>query len=262
MHRVIVAIDFSEISMNAARFAADSLAGQKETTIILYHNFQNSHDCNNCISYLESLKKEFLDKGVEAVEYENEMGGHLVDNLERLAHTRRATSVVMGIKGSHSVLKEAVMGNSTLEMVERSFCPVLIIPADAKFNGIKNVAFASEFIDVEMTTPAPFIKSVLDMFNPFLHIVNVNSKHYVALTEDFRKERAKMDEMFKDYKHEFYFIGMYNFYEAINNFIKDYKIDMLITIPRHHMTVMNTLKGTHTQKLAYHTTIPLLAVHQ
>lgn len=261
MHRVIVAVDFSEISMNAARFAADMMVGQKDIVAILYHNYQHAHDRDKCISNLESLKKEFLDKGVAAVEYETEMGGQLVDNLERLAQTRRATSVVMGIKG-HSALKEAVMGDDTLEMVERSFCPVMIVPPDAKFNGIKNVAFASEFNDVEMTTPTPFIKSVLDMFNPFLHIVNVNSEHYVALTEAFREERAKMDEMFKDYKHEFYFIGMFDFYEAINNFIKDYKIDMLITIPKHHKTMKNLFKRTNTQKLACHTTIPLLAVHQ
>lgn len=261
MPRVIVAIDFSETSMNAARFAADMLSGQKDALAILYHNYQHAHDCANCTDYLESMKKEFLEKGVASVEYENEMGGDFIQNLERLAHTRHATSVVMGIKG-HSALKESLMGGHALEMVDRSFCPVLIVPPDAKFNGIKNVAYASEFRDVAMTTPTQFIKSVLDIFNPFLHIVNVNPEHYVALTEHYQQERAKMDEMFKDYKHEFYFIGMFDFFEAINNFITDYKIDVLITVPRHHQTMKNLFKKTHTKKLAYHTTIPLLVVHQ
>ncbi|MBS1631319.1 MAG: universal stress protein [Bacteroidetes bacterium] len=261
MHKVVIAIDFSETSMNAARYAAAMLSGQKDTIAILYHNYQHAHDCENCTGYLESMKNEFLAKGVAEVEYEIEMGGDLVDNLERLAHNRKATSIVMGNKG-RSALQEVLMGNHALEMVERSFCPVLIIPPDAKFNGIKNAALATEFIDVETRTPSAFIKFFLEMFNPFLHIVNVNQQHYVALTEEFRAERTKMDVMFQEFKHEFYFIGMFNFFEAIDNFIQDYNIDLLITIPKNHTVTRTLFKQTATNKLAHQTNIPILAVHQ
>ncbi len=261
MPRVIIAVDFSEASFNAARYAADMLAGQKDSVAILYHNYQNPHDCDNCKGYLDSLKNEFLEKGVVSVEYENEMGGNFVDNLVRLAHNRRATSVVMGFTG-RSALKEALIGNSTIEVVKRNFCPVLIVPPDAKFTGIKNVAFASELKNVEMTTPTALIKSVLDIFRPFLHIVNVNSKYYVAVTEDIREQQDKLDELFKDYAHEFYFISLYDFFDAIDNFIRDYKIDMLITAPGYHRSIVYLFKRTHIQKLAYRLKIPLLAVHQ
>ncbi|MCC7401731.1 MAG: universal stress protein [Chitinophagaceae bacterium] len=261
MPRVLIAVDFSKTSFNAARYAAGMLSGQKDALAILYHNYQNSHERDNCISYLESLKQEFLDKGVAAVEYESEMGGNFVDNLVRLAHNRTATSVVMGITG-HSALKEVMMGNSTIEMVKRNFCPVLIIPPEAQYNGIKNVAFASQFIDVETTTPDALIKSVLDIFHPFLHIVNVSSKHYIALTEEVREQQDKMSEMFKNYKHEFYFIGLNDFFDAIDNFTRDYNIDMLITVPGYHGAMDYLFKRTYTQKLAYHISIPLLAVHQ
>ncbi|MFI5133799.1 MAG: universal stress protein [Chitinophagales bacterium] len=261
MHRVLIAVDFSDTSMNAARFAAQMLAGNKDALAILYHNYQHPKDCDNCVNYLESLKKEFLDKGVGSVEYENEMGGNLVDNLERLAHTRVASVIVMGIKG-HSSLHDVLMGANTLEMVERNICPVLIIPPDATFNGIKNVVFASNFVNVEMSTPVAFIKSVLEMFNPFLHIVNVNSEHYISVTEEYQQGKEQFKEMFKGYEMEFYFIGMFDFFDAIDNFIRDYKIDILLTVPHYHKTVNNLFKSTHTKKLAYHSHIPILAAHQ
>ena len=261
MYRVLVPVDFSETSMNAARFAAQMLANKKNAVAILYHNYAHAHECDNCTGYMESLKQEFLDKGVGAVEFEVEMGGNLVDNLERLAHTRRATVIVMGIKG-HSTIHDALMGSNTLEMVERNICPVMIIPPDAEYKDIKNVAFASEFKNVEFTTPAVFIKTILEMFNPFLHIVNVNSEHYVALTEEYQEGKAKLNEMFKDYETEFYFIGMSDFHDAMDNFIRDYNIDLLITIPRHHQTTRNLFKKTHTKKLAYHSHIPILAAHE
>jgi hypothetical protein len=92
--------------------------------------------------------------------------------------------------------------------------------------------------------------------------VNVNSEHYVSVTEEYQQGKAQLKEMFKDYNTEFYFIGMFDFHEALDNFIKDYKIDLLLTIPRYHKSMSSLFKSTHTKKLAYHSHIPILAAHQ
>jgi nucleotide-binding universal stress UspA family protein len=261
MHRVLIPVDFSVTSFNAARFAAEMLAGKKDMVAILYHQYEKEEEGDICASYLESLRQEMLDKGVAEVEYEKAMGGDLIENLDRLAHTRRATLIAMGITGK-SALQQTLIGSNTLKMVDRRICPVMIIPPDATFSDIKNVAFASEFIDVENTTPCTLINAVLEMFNPNLHIVNVNPEHYVSITDEFRQGKAKFQDMFKDYTTEFYFIGMNDFHEAIDNFIRDYHIDLLVTIPRHHSNSRSLFKSTHTKKLAYHSNVPLLAAHE
>jgi hypothetical protein len=51
----------------------------------------------------------------------------------------------------------------------RDVC-LLIVPAQATFNGIKNVALAS-ILNVEEITPVGYLKAVLDFFKPQLHIV-------------------------------------------------------------------------------------------
>jgi nucleotide-binding universal stress UspA family protein len=261
MHRVIIPVDFSESSFLAARYAAQMLAGKKDATAILYNNYETEDDHDICINYLESLKKEFSGAGVNSVELECEMGGDLIDNITRLVQTYRATLVVMGIKGK-SAVEQALFGSNTLKLVDKNLYPVLIIPPNTLYNGVNNVAFASDFINIEATTPSTFINAVLEMFNPMLHIVNVNSEHYVSLTEEIQQGKEKFKEMFSAYKTEFYFITMNDFFEALDNFVIDYKIDILITIPKHQINSRSLFKARHTKQLAYHSHIPILAAHE
>ena len=261
MHRVIVPIDFSETSLNAGRFTSQMLSGKKDSLVILYHNFEKKDEATESLNHLEKLKDEMLKTGVENVECITEMGGELIENIARLAHTRRATLVTMGITGK-SAIKQILMGSNTLKLVNENLYPVMIIPAGAVFNEIKNVAFASDFRDVELTTPSALISSVLEMFNPMLHIVNVNSEHYVSITEEVQHSKEWFKEQFKNYKTEFYFIGMNDFHDAIDNFTRDYKIDMLVTIPKHDSNAGSLFKSTHTKKLVYHSHIPILAAHE
>ena len=261
MHKVIVPIDFSETSLNAARFTAKMLAGKDNATAILYHNYEDEDDLDVSHNYQESLKKEFLAAGVKNVECENEMGGDLIENISRLAHTVRATLVVMGITGK-SAIRQAMFGSNTLKLIDKNLYPVMIIPPDAVYSGITNAAFASDFVNVVETTPTALINSVLSMFNPKLNIINVSSEHYVSITEEMEAEKMKLKEMFSDYSTEFYFITMNDFYEAVDNFVKDYNIDVLITVPKHQSNSTSLFKSTHTKRLAYHSHIPILAVHE
>lgn len=261
MYRVIIPIDFSETSLNAARFTAQMLAGKENAVAVLYNNYEHEGDLDVAVGYQESLKKEFHAYGVKQVECENEMGGDLIENIGRLAHTTRATMIVMGITGKSEV-RQAMFGSNTLKLVDKNLLPVMIIPPDAKYKGIKNVAFASDFKDVEESTPAALIGSVLELFKPMLHIVNVNKEHYVSLTEEIEASKVKFREMFGQFKTEFYFITMNDFYEAIDQFVKDYDIDALLTIPKHQSNAVSLFKSSHTKRLAYHSRIPILAAHE
>ncbi|MEQ1678542.1 MAG: universal stress protein, partial [Chitinophagaceae bacterium] len=127
MHRVIIPIDFSETSLNAARFSAQMLAEKNDTTAILYHNYESHDDVDISHNYQESLKKEFLRAGVKNVVCESEMGGDLIDNISRLAHTIRATLIIMGITGK-SAVRQAMFGSNTLKLIDRNLYPVMIIP--------------------------------------------------------------------------------------------------------------------------------------
>jgi nucleotide-binding universal stress UspA family protein len=261
MKSVIVPVDFSETSLNAARFAAQMFSGNTDIHLILYNMLEDEGESGVTGNYLESLRKELLSKGSLSIECIRENGKDLIENLSRLAHQKAATLILMGITG-RSTFAQVFMGSNTLKMVDRNVCPVMIVPPEASFRQIKNVAFTSDFKNVEETTPLLFIKSVLDLFNPALHIINIDSSHYVALTSELQDARGKMLTMFKEYNPEFYFIGMNDFHDAVNQFVYDKNIDLIVTVPRFHTFLSTIFKGSHTKKLVYHTSVPILAVHE
>ena len=260
MKTVIIPIDFSETALNAARYTAQMLSGKTEAHIILYNMYQDDNDFETHRVYLESLKKELEWKGDKNIEIVMEKGDDLIDCVEKLAYQKSATLIVMGINVK-SNLKQALVGSNTLKVAERDVCPVLIIPIDAKFNGIQNVALTSDFKDVETTTPAGPINAVLEMFNAKLHIVNVDSEIHVALSEEKQIEKVKMNSLFEKFSPEFYFIGTTDFTETIEQFAADRSIDMIITVPHYHSFYGKVFGGSQTKKLVFHSSVPVLAAY-
>ena len=261
MKTVIVPIDFSETSFNAARYAAQLLTGHYGVDMILYHMYEKTSQGDEATQNLEKLKKDLLQKGIVKISIYSEKGDDLIDELEKLARHREADLIIMGITGRSSIGKLFV-GSNTIKMIEKKVCPVLIIPPKAEYREIKNVLLTSDMQNVGVATPSAPIKRILKTFHPNLHIINVSSEHYVALTEEYQKERAKLKEIFADFNPEFYFLGWYDVDEAINRFAHDKKIDFIIIIPREHSLIDKMFGHSHTKQLVYHSDIPVLAVHE
>ena len=261
MKDIIIPVDFSETSLNAARYAAGMFSGNASARIILYNMFKEEEDALTSGQYLESLKSELEQKGVSTIECVTELGDDLIDCLGRLAYQKTAELIIMGISEKEE-WKQLFVGSNTLKMAEQNVCPVMIIPNEAKFTGIKNIALTSDFENVDATTPVLAIKTVLEIFDAKLHIVNVDNEHYVALTNKYLVEREKMQVMFADFNPEFYFIGMNDFYEAIEQFSKDRNIDLIIIIPKNHSFINSIFSRSTTKTLAFQSSVPLLAAHE
>jgi nucleotide-binding universal stress UspA family protein len=261
MKTVIVPVDFSPTSLNAASYAAQFLASSYDTNLILYHMYEKKNEEQDVNRQLLSLQNELSKNSPLRIESIAVQGDDLIDEIERVTHHRHASLVIMGLTG-RTALEKVFIGSNTLKLVDKNVVPVLIIPPATRFDGVKNVALTSDFKNVRMTTPSVPIKSVLELFRPALHIVNVDSAHYVSITAEYQKEKAILQEMFSEYNPEFYFIGMNDFFDAVEHFTKDKNIDILITIPRRHSFLDRIFKGHHTKKLVYHSHVPILAVHE
>jgi nucleotide-binding universal stress UspA family protein len=258
---IIVPTDFSAVANNAAKYAAQLITGDYDTHLILYHVYEKSSEEKEAIELLGKLKAELQESSIVKIETRAEESSDFVECLTKFSRHHNAQLIVMGITGK-SRLEKVFLGSNTLKMVEKNVCPVLIIPASAQYMQIKNVALLSDFKNVESTIPFVPIKNILNLFHPSLHIINVNSEHYVSLTEEFMKERNRMMELFKEANPEFYFIGTFDLHETVQQFVNDKNIDMLITIPRHHSFFGSMFKGTNTKKLVYESAIPILAAHE
>lgn len=260
MKTIIVPVDFSRTSINTANYAVKMLTGQHETEVILYHAYEKSTEAENATELIEELKQRLTTAGIVHVKTHTEESDDFPDALCRFARHHAAQLIIMGLTGK-SKLAQMFLTGKTLKIVEKNPCPVLVVPPAATFNQIKNVALTSDFKEVGVSIPFIPIKAVLEMFHPNVHIVNVNSEHYVSLSEQFLNQRSQMTEMFGDYQPEFYFIGTYDFHDTINQFVADKKIDMIITIPKSHSFIEHLFKPSNTKKLVFESTVPVLAAH-
>ena len=261
MITVIVPTDFSATANNAVRYAAQMLTGQYESKLVIYHVYEKAAEEGSTEEILVKLKEDLQVNNYIKVETRCEESSDFIGSLDRLARHLDADLVVMGITGKTRI-EQVLFGSNTLKMVEKNVCPVMIIPPAAQFTQIKNVAFASDFKDVEKSIPFVPIKKVLQVFSPALHVVNVDSEHYVSLTEEVLKQRSEMLTMFREFNPEFYFIGTSDVQETLHQFTIDKNIDILITVPRHRTMFTGMFKSSTTKKLAYESAIPILAAHE
>lgn len=275
MKKFLVPTDFSETSKNAARYAVELAQDDPNTTIILYYLYdkisagtdgspltETDEDRKKVLQQaLSNLEIELHEISTVRIQYVAEEGTSLVECVERYVRYNGIDVVVMGITGA-TRLEQIFMGSNALNMARQGVCPVIIVPPNAVFRKIQNVLFASDFKNVKSTTPVAQIKSILEHFKPNLHIVNVDAEHYVELTDEYRAEREWLARTFEEFNPEFYFIRMYDFLDAVSNFTADHDIDLIITVPRKHSFLTGLYKTSHTKRLAYHSQVPLVAIHE
>ncbi|HEY8387207.1 MAG TPA: universal stress protein, partial [Parasegetibacter sp.] len=191
MQTIIVPTDFSATSFNAAQYAVQMAASQKEATIVLFHVYDKLVAGSDGTPLLVDPEDRRQARIMALNNTRDRLGapanikieciaeeGVLVEQLNRLTNRLLADIIVMGMNGS-SPLERIMIGSNTLNTVHAVNAPVLIIPPSAKWSGVKNIAFASDFKDVESSTPIGMLKKMLDFFKPNLFVVNVDSEHHV-----------------------------------------------------------------------------------
>ncbi len=275
MKTFLVPTDFSETSKNAARYAAHIAKQYPGLHIILYNVSDEivAGSDGTPLSDDDHSRRKIMELALESIKIElsritnaqitcvAEEGTDLIDSIDRFARHNDIDMIIMGITGS-TRLEQLFMGSNTLKMVERGTCPVMIVPPYAQYKGIQDIMITSDFKDVDRTMPARPIQKVLELFKSNLHVVNVDSEHYVELTDDYKSERAKIENILQGHNPEFYFIRMYDFVEAVNQFVEDKEIDLIITVPKNHSFLSGVFRSSYTKKLAYHSHVPIIAVHE
>jgi nucleotide-binding universal stress UspA family protein len=275
MKRIIVPTDFSETAKNAARYAVQMAQAIPDASVTLYNLTDKialgsdssplTEDKNDRFVVLQAalnnLRAELSELSDVKVELVVEEGSSLTDNIERYVHHHGIDLIVMGITGA-TRLEQIFMGSNALNVVNLGVCPVIIVPPGAVFRPINKVLFACDLKNVADTIPMAPVKSVLNIFKPKVLVVNVDVDHYVEVTEEYRSQRAILEERLKEYEPEFFFIRMYDFQDSIGSFASDRDVDLILTIPKKHHFLTGLFKTSHTKRLAYHSHVPILAVHE
>lgn len=271
MIQIIVPTDFSDASKNAFHYACALSADLPSARIILFHSYDNEFRGSdgsplagaeeNSISImllaLENIIKEHGSKGLSITPVVQK-GGFLKSFQELIAQQENCL-VVMGLRGA-SRLEQFFMGSTTLRVAEHIKCPVLIIPPHAVYQKINTVIFSSDLHQVKQTTPTDLLCRVLRLFSPKLIVayVNMDQQDY----DVYKQEKSDLDVLLKEFWPEYLIIRINDFAKAIHGLALEKQADLIITVPRKHGFWERVFTTSHTSKLAYHSDIPLLTIHE
>jgi|ERR1044072_9058366 nucleotide-binding universal stress UspA family protein len=277
MKTIIVPTDFSETSYNAARYAL-GLARQMNTArVVLYHAYElivpipdvptsvpmvNPDELRSAsMEGLDKMKRELEPLLPENTILASRAENHLLPaNIDQVAKQEEADLIVMGITGG-SQLEEILVGSNTIDVVKHTTCPVIIVPGSARFRPIRKIVFACDFRKVVETTPVQPLKKLLNVFKPELHVLNIDheSKHF---TSDTPYETLMLDTLLEGYDPQFHFIDHTNVVQGIMDFAGKQEADLILIIPKKHGLFDHIFKRSRTTQLAFHTHVPLLAIHE
>lgn len=272
MKKIIAAVDFSEPSVNAAKYAIQLASDITDSTVTLYYVYETivagsdgtplliDPDArkNMAIAALSNLKRELGSIAGVPIDIVAEEGS-LASTLEKYVKHNHADLIVMGITGS-SKLEQLIIGSNTLNVISKDICPVFIIPGTAVYKKIKNVILTSDLKNVEATTPVKPLKKFLDILQPQLYVLHITSEQ-TALPDEDKKESKKLEQLLQSYNPQYFSLLEENFTEAIDKFAIEHHADIIITVPRKHSFLGSLFKSSNTKKLAYQSRLPILALH-
>lgn len=272
MKKILAAVDFSEPSKNAAQYALELAKDIPGSSLTLYYTYEVmsagsdgtpllvDDDARKVIATgaLNNLKAELGDAGNVTIDIAVEPG-RLSANLEKYVDHLHIDLVVMGITGT-SKLEQIIIGSNTLNVISKDICPVLIIPSEAKYKKIHKVVFTSDLKDVATTTPVKELTAVLSVLKPQLSIAHVATEAG-DISESAQKEKDILQKLLEQFHPSFFHIFDPNFIDAIDKFVGEYKPDLIITVPRKHSFLSKLFTESYTKRLAYHSSLPILAIH-
>ena len=284
---IVVPVDFSPSTANAARYAVEiaaifgarvklvhtymipqiqpvSMEGTdvlSEAVFLLLAELRKNGE--NSLNELRLMLTSFMDKKGIKVPIETYQINGFVDEITLfLAEQEKAGLILLGLSRDNQQLFGIINDNIT-RIVEHSKIPVLVVTenADRKPSGKpRNILYASNFDESDFVAIQKLI-SFIQKDDCNLFCTHIESKEdpwdkvkLEGLRNFFGKKQSNIHLKFET-------ILASDTLEALNQSIKSHEIDLMaITAHKHNYLSKLISKGV-TKKLIYHTNIPLLIFH-
>ncbi len=186
--------------------------------------------------------------------------GTTADVVNAIIAKKKIDMVVMGTHGS-SGLSSFLLGNHSRMLIDNISKPLLIVPAQATDAPVKKIAFATDFKHPEMD-----LESIYDLIPLAKSLKAEILLTHISGEKDQTPEFSKWIEQFligvtdkTDFPYISYRLVKNDHTEPGLDWLCEHgQVDMLAMVHRPHNFFDNLIKGSYTQKIAAHISIPLL----
>ncbi|RZJ66146.1 MAG: universal stress protein [Flavobacterium sp.] len=208
-------------------------------------------------SHIPTLRRIADDNGCSDVQISNVlMDGDLVNTILQLVKEQGIEYVVMGTKGASGAV-ETFVGTSTANVMTRTNAFVLAVPEDMKYEPIRNIVFATRFAESDFTALQKLLKlaSAFHAGIDVLHVENANVKVKDVVIADWKLVLANENITFHTTENE-------SVEEGILWFLESHEANIIALLNREHGFFESLFRTSLTKKLAFHSKVPVLAIHE
>ncbi|HLV38534.1 universal stress protein [Xanthomarina sp.] len=279
MKNVLLPTDFSENSWNAIKYAID-FHEETACNFFLLHVNRLSHLLLNEVPYLptqdvvESVytkpsKTELLKLQKRIAKQIPSSSKHrfytiadhnfLVQSVRDHVEKKNIELIVLGTKGA-SGLKKAIVGSNTGDIITKVACTTLIVPENATYKKIRELAFPTDFaLQYNLNTLEPILK-VIQKNDAALRVVHI-SKKAAELNSDQIKNKELLEDYFQAHAHSFHFLTNKNIEAAVQCFVDSRDVDMITMVAKNLNYFQQILFHSKVEEISYHINIPFLVLH-
>jgi nucleotide-binding universal stress UspA family protein len=167
----------------------------------------------------------------------------------------------MGTHGA-SGIGEFLIGSNAASVMENSTIPVMAIPDKAKFNGMKTIVFAADYGNHNFNH-MHFLIDFAKCFDAEIIMLHITSGKIEDNFEDLEigrfKERIIKESGYKNISYRL--LEDKDVFHGMNLYLDQFPPDLL-AMSMHDRTLAQRIFGRSlTKRMAYHSHVPVLALH-
>jgi nucleotide-binding universal stress UspA family protein len=275
MKTIIVPIDFSACSTNAANYAIELVKNLK-AKIIFIHAFQIPAPMPEAYIYPISSKelkedytkrlKELVESELalinnDAVDFNYEVNeGNTAHAIIAAAKKYNAKMIIMGTEGASGIIKKYILGSNAADVIAQSTCPVLVIPKGAKYFGLNKIVFTADFKALKSNATFEALMEIVIQHNSEVLIYYIRKMDSELPTLNEAIEGLNIFKIFEHYKHSFHTSAADDIVSTIDEFITTNKADLLVTIPHKRNYFELLFNQSVSRNLVFQTKMPILCL--
>ena len=279
MKNILIPTDFSKNSWNAIEYALKFFENSCCNFYLLHVNTINTLvvaettymptqevieeafikpanvNLKEAINRIKSISKNDKHKFFTLTDY-----NYFIDSIRKHVSEKKIDIIVMGTKGA-SGLKKLIVGSNTGDVLTRVHCSTLVVPENAKYVKLKEIAFPTDFSSFYSLELLKLILEILDQYQASINILHINKKG-VTLNLDQQINKGYLEDYFANNNFNFHHLTNNNIESAIQSFVEKRKVNLITMVAKNLNYFQRILFHPTIKEISYHTDIPFLVLHE
>lgn len=262
--KILVPTDFSENANNAFEFAK-KIARRNSASITLLFAYYNVYDfAAQSASIMVEIEQNANEAMVELnKDKDNDIRvdhkivqGSVATAVASTAYREDYDLIIMGTQGA-SGIRKGLIGSNTAHVIKDSMVPVLVIPSNATYDGVKQMVVSLEWETSE-----------LEFFERLFQITQQWEWPYRTLhvktpeDEPLNKAAGQLNSFLKQSRPKITHdtVSAESLLKGINEYLQTSGNSLLVMFAKQKPFFEYLLHKGHIEKMAYHTHVPLLVI--